>query len=297
VVQGRAPGKLILAGEHAVVYGFPAIALAVERWTTVRLSPTVGPRHLGVCPFQDARLGLALDLALPDQGLRVDIESDIPVGRGMGSSAALTVALLRARAAWSGETLDFARLHAEGFAIERVFHGTPSGVDHAVSARGGALRYRRTEAGLSLEPIVVPDLELVVFDSGAPGDTGRMVAGVRARRPGIDRVLERIGTVTELVAATLARPQHAGTAVRELGPLLRENHELLREIGVSTPELDQIVAFACANGASGAKLAGAGGGGLVLALSESPTRLLQAATQAGMTAFSLRIAPTHEECA
>ncbi len=166
-----------------------------------------------------------------------------------------------------------------------------------MSALGGALRYRRTEAGLSLEPLVVPDLELVVFDSGAPGDTGRMVAGVRARRPAIDGALERIGALTELVAATLTRQHDGAQAARELGPMLRENHELLREIGVSTPELDQIVAFACANGASGAKLAGAGGGGLVLALSESPAELLRAATQAGMTTFSLRIAPPHEECA
>jgi len=169
-------------------------------------------------------------------------------------------------------------------AIERVFHGNPSGVDHAVSSRGGALRYRRSPAGPVLEALDLPSLSLVVLDSGEAGDTGQMVAGVAARRPGIDGAIERIG---DLVRAAL-RHLHAGFDPFIFGALLTENHRLLRQIGVSTPTLDGLVQLALDAGAFGAKLAGAGGGGVVLALVDEPSRLLSRAKAEGMVAFPVR---------
>lgn len=285
---GSAPGKLILAGEHAVVFGHDAVAVAIDRRTTVRLrrgAPGPLQLHSALC---DDRLQSALAVALPEGGLSVQIDTELPVGRGMGSSGALAVALLRARAAWRGEPLDFAGLHAEGFAIERVFHGTPSGLDHAVSALGGALRYRRGPDGsVELAALPTPAWPLVVLDSGCAGDTGAMVAGVRARRPAIDRALDEIGALSAHLIEALC----SGAAVEALGPALTDNHRLLREIGVSTDALDGLVAFALRHGAAGAKLAGAGGGGVVIALCAEPDRLLAAAAAAGLVAWAAPIAP------
>ncbi len=286
VGHGAAPAKLILSGEHAVVYGHPAIAIAVDRQVRVRLERRPGPTALATAPFQDARVLPALCRVLPATGLAVHIASDVPVGRGMGSSAALAVATVRALASLEGTPLDFATVHAQGFAIERAFHGTPSGVDHAVSALGGAILYRKGPDGPALRPLACPGLRLVVLDSGSAGDTGALVAGVAGRRPAIDPVLDAIGALTLEICAALDGPPAA------LGALLTENHRLLARIGVSTPELDALVALALGAGAHGAKLAGAGGGGVVLALCDDPSPLLAAARTAGVPrAFAVRPVP------
>lgn len=286
--KGFAPGKLILCGEHAVVYGHPAIALAVDRGTTVRLWDRPGPTAADEASILDARLDEALRTVLPDNGIGVGIDSDLPTGRGMGSSAALAVALVRAWASWQGRPLDFATCHAEGFAVERVFHGTPSGVDHAVSALGGGVRYRKGPDGPAIEALSLPPLQLVVLDSGSSGNTAELVAGVRGRRPAIDLALDRMGHLTDEVAVCLA---HGGGG---LGPLMDENHALLQQIGVSTPRLDALVALARRAGALGAKLSGAGGGGVVIALVEEADPVLSAAAEAGIAAFKVGVHPPAE---
>ncbi len=140
VATGSAPGKVILSGEHAVVYGYPCIATALSLRTTVRLYERPGSTGLADSSGADPRLQKALAAVLPPDGLGVEIDSTLPIGRGLGSSAALSVALVRARAAWENRTLDFEATHRQGFVVERLFHGSPSGVDHAVSALGGAVR-------------------------------------------------------------------------------------------------------------------------------------------------------------
>lgn len=276
---GRACGKLILLGEHAVVYGHRAIAAAVSRGVTVTLTPRPGPTRLERGPA-DARLAQVLALALPAEGLGVDIHSELPTGRGMGSSAALSVALLRARAALAGRTLDFDTLHHEGFALERIFHGNPSGLDHAVCALGGAVLYRRGEAPT---PLPMPSHPVVVLDSGAAGDTSALVAAVAARRPGVDSALAGLGALVEQALGVLDQPA-------ALGALLLEAHALLRQLGVSTPALDALVALAMDHGATGAKLAGAGGGGVVLALTpDGGEALLREARRRDISAFCCRL--------
>ena len=121
---GFGNGKIIIAGEHAVVLGHPAIALAIDLGTTVTLT-----LHEGATTHTaygaDERLQAALALALPPNGLMVQIETSLRISRGMGSSAALTVALLRARSAMKGTTLTPTDLHQQGFALERVFTCAP----------------------------------------------------------------------------------------------------------------------------------------------------------------------------
>lgn len=296
-----APGKLILAGEHAVVYGHPAIAFAVTLGTTVQLARRPGHTEVEGCTAADAegahlieadpRLLTALRAALPEQGLGVHIHTDLPVGRGMGSSAALAVALVRAVARLEGREAAAAECQARGFEIERVFHGAPSGLDHTVSSLGGGLLYRRGPDGVRWTRLSLPALSLVVIDTGAPGDTAEMVAGVRARRPAVDPVLDAIGALVPRVEAALGQADPSAAA-RAVGPLLTENHRLLARLGVSTPALEAAVALALDHGATGAKLAGAGGGGVAIALLDGPPdRLLAAARAAGFGAFPAQISP------
>jgi mevalonate kinase len=276
---GSAPGKLILSGEHAVVYGYRAVAAAVSLRTTVTLRPRNGPSGLDSCTFQDDRVWPALATILPDHGLGVSITSELPIGCGMGSSAALAIATLRALGAREGRLPAFDELFTRGFLPERVLHGTPSGVDHAVSALERVVLYRRE--GPEILPLDVPTpLRLVVVDTGSPGDTARMVAGVRARAP--HAALRSIGALAEMVSARLQRGE-------DPGPLFSENQLLLRKIGVSTPLLDAVCATLVAAGATGAKLAGAGGGGVaiasVTAATEEPVRA--AASALGLRVFSV----------
>lgn len=278
---GRAPGKIILVGEHAVVYGHPALAAAVGLYTTVTLRRRPGATDLERSAFTDERLLRALHTVLPSEGFGVDIESELPAGRGMGSSASIAVALVRAAAAAAGERLGRRALFERSLDVERIFHGEPSGVDNAVVLRGGLVHYRKgPPLEVSSQPVSQP-LPVVILDSGRAGNTADMVARVRVARSSLDATLERIGALVERARALLGdRPA--------LGRLFDENHALLCQLGVSTPALDSLCAMARRNGALGAKLSGAGGGGVVLALVETASRpgLLAAAQRAGVRAFS-----------
>jgi mevalonate kinase len=272
-----APGKIILLGEHSVVYGHRAIAAAVELTTRVTLEPHDGPTWLRDSFLRDARLDQAIAHALPSTGWAVDIGTDLPVGRGMGSSAALSIALVRAAAAVRGENLDFEEEHRRGFDLERIFHGNPSGLDHAVSALGGAVVYRRGEAPL---PIDMPRIPVVVLDTGVAGDTAALVAGVAARRPGIDESLDRLGALVEEALPALGDAQALGQAMNEA-----QHH--LEQIGVSNPGIEELVRLARKHGALGAKLSGAGGGGIVVALTpDGGDGLLHAARRRDIPALA-----------
>jgi mevalonate kinase len=191
----------------------------------------------------------------------------------MGSSAALAVGTIRAL---HGINLPFTTVDELAFRVERVFHGNPSGIDHAVSALGGVLAYRRGEAPVSLE--LPRPLRLVVIDTGAPGDTAAMVAGVRAR--GRHDLLDAVGAVAERVIAGLA-------SGADCGELFDENQRLLRALGVSTPALDAACAALGRAGARGAKLAGAGGGGVAFGVVDDVDRAL--AELRGFRAFAVSI--------
>lgn len=279
VGTGRATGKLILCGEHAVVYGYPAIAIGVDRSTTVTLHSRPGPLTIS-SPHRDERLVEALRGVLPEEDLAVEVQTDLPVGRGMGSSAALAVALVRAIAQATGERPAPQEVYERAMRLERTFHGNPSGVDVLVSTYGGCRWFRKGDPP-EHRALVPGPFRIVVLDSGEAGDTAQLVAGVASRRPGIDALLEEIGALVQAASAALQEPER-------LGPLLTRNHELLRGIGVSNDTLDGYVDLALRSGAYGAKLAGAGGGGVVLAIvGEAAERgLLAAASDRGIPAFS-----------
>ncbi|WP_438002563.1 mevalonate kinase [Sorangium sp. So ce321] len=291
---GHASGKVILLGEHAVVYGAPALAAGIERGARARAARSSGASALwlggrehgappaeGGAPGDVAQAFAALLAALPGAGpVRVAAESDLPPGGGLGSSAALGVAIARAVAALARGPVEprveteaaEAALAAEATvaaaaAWERVFHGNPSGIDTTAAARGGCFRFTRAHGATSLAPR--DDLWLCVGSTGVPSSTRSMVDLVA-------RLFERKPTLAESsIAGIAALVDNAALAIEAgdavgLGRLMDLNQMLLAGMFVSTEAIEALCKLAREAGALGAKLTGAGGGGSVIALLPPP---------------------------
>ncbi|MGD9100999.1 MAG: mevalonate kinase [Anaerolineae bacterium] len=297
--SAAAPGKVILFGEHAVVYGQPAIAAPVHQ---VRATASVEPGAPGSgltlaavdldqvvaltqAPQDDplaamARLTLAhLGTSPPDATLT--IHSTIPIASGMGSGTAVSTAIVRALAACLGRQLATETVSALVYEVEKLHHGTPSGIDNTVVAYGMPVYFVR---GGAIETFGVgAALHLLIGDTGVASSTRVAVGDVRRAwegdRPSYERLFAQVG---EVVGRARDLIEAGGEAVR-LGALMDCNHELLRLMDVSSPELEQLVTAARAAGALGAKLSGAGRGGNMIALVEpgDEARVAEALHQAG----------------
>ncbi len=299
---GHAYGKVILLGEHAVVYGVPALAVGIDRGARARAVPLDrGPSRLCVGGWnvsvqedetQDlARAFRALLEGAPGDGLAtgphsVEVEADLPPGGGLGCSAAIGVAIARAiEPHASPETVQ-----ARAMAWERVFHGNPSGVDAAVAARGGCLLFRRGEA---LDPVRPRgSLQLCIGNTGMASSTKAMVeaiARLREQKPAlVDKCFEAVGALVSSARFAI----EAGDRFT-LGRLMDLNQTLLAGLFVSTPEIERMCELARDAGALGAKLTGAGGGGCVVALVPSQgvaEAVLATWRAAGLDGFSTCVA-------
>jgi len=274
---GRSCGKVLLMGEHAVVYGHPAIAVGLDdgahakaRWSSGRSSElAVASWGLAVEADGEDLLSQALASILERLAVRrslsVELEVHLPVGVGLGSSAAIGVAAVRAIDDLTRERRSEAELGAAYQAWEAVFHGNPSGIDHTAAARGGTFVYRRRPEGALIEAIAPERGARLVMVVAAPGaSTKTMVDGVRQRvqtEPQAAKDLASIGALVEETPPFVA----AGDWAR-VGEAMNTNHALLRALGVSCPALDAAVDVARSAGALGAKLTGSGGGGCVVCL-------------------------------
>ncbi len=283
-------GKLILLGEHAVVYGHTALAGAMDRGirTTITSESFSGPSRLRVPAWnidlhsEDChpvayafRAILEKADALGGRAFTIRAKANIAPAAGLGSSAALCVAIARCFSHSLEETTRWAN------AGEACFHDSPSGVDVALSAQGGIGTYCKTTGFSALS---CPSLPLVVALSGVDRSTADMVRGVASRlkaNPGLTALLEDIATTT----LTGKRALLDGNW-EVLGACMNQCQRNLSDLGVSLNTLDTMVATAMNAGALGAKLTGAGGGGAIIAL--APGRESEVATalrQQGFTSF------------
>jgi mevalonate kinase len=267
-------GKIILLGEHSVVYGFPALAAALDRGVSIDAVPTPagGPLRVdvpswglkltaddehsfarGLCAIADA-----VELGRPPLTLIGDAQ--IPPGAGLGASAAFAVAISRALLTHLKRPVNIAAVTAAANASEQVLHGKASGVDVALAVQGGIGVFRKSTG---LRKIQIQPLRVLVGPSGAPRSTAAMVDRVAEATAGSvdDARLRELGGLCDTgTQALLARDFAA------LGKDMNRSHELLGELGVSTPLLDALCDVARKLGAYGAKLTGAGGGGSVIAI-------------------------------
>lgn len=281
--SGRAGAKVILLGEHAVVYGRPALAAGLPLALTARATAGAGPRIVGDDdPRGRALVGTAAEaLGLDPAGWVVQVESEIPVGRGLGSSAALAIATLRALAQAAGRALEHDEEIRLGRRLERAFHGTPSGIDPAAAALGRCFRFVAGDPP-AVEPLVVAaPVPLVIAYDDAPRSTAAAVGALRARRADAPARYEALFDAVAGVVAAGAEALATGD-LAALGRCFDENQALLVACGVSSPTLDARVRLARDAGALGAKLTGAGAGGAIVAIAPEAAGVAEALARAGV---------------
>jgi len=279
-----APGKIILFGEHAVVYGRPALAIPVTQV------------HADVEVLDSSRAGIwihAPDVNLhaelntlpsdhpiasvihnflflfrvsPFPNLEIKISSIIPVASGLGSGAAVTVALTRALSSFLSRPMPDEEVNAFAHEIEKLHHGTPSGIDNTVVTYAMPVYFIKGQP-IEMFKVGAP-FTIVIGDTGISAPTKESVSDVRklweADKPKWESVFDRVGKIAEE-----ARKNIENGKWELLGELMDQNHMLLQEMTVSSPELDRLVSAARRAGALGAKLSGGGRGGNMIALVES----------------------------
>ncbi len=271
--------KVILLGEHAAVYGIPALAVPVSQVrATASLTPgetalrIIAPAvqletTVGELSPQDPLAATARLVSAHYQrdlpGGTLVLQSEIPMAAGMGSGAAVATAVVRVLARAFGREASPQEVSALVFEVERIHHGTPSGIDNTVIAFEKPIYFVR-ERPPSLLSVGRP-FQLVIADSGQKSPTRDAVAGVRARmRLSPAKYNAILGSIAALVET--GRRAIAAGAEEDLGQAMTACHGELQAMGVSNPRLDRLVAEALSAGALGAKLSGAGLGGIVIAL-------------------------------
>ena len=314
-VTASAPAKVILFGEHFVVYGEPAIVLAIDRRayaktekrtdkqlhlrsTNLNLSAKIENGNFKVeqGDLKEARMKFEpVELAVKkvlekhgeNVGLDVEITSTVPVGAGLGSSAAVVAAV----ATSVGALLDVQMSKEDIFKItyeaEKAVHGTPSGVDPAISTFGGALLFQMDTGFKPLE--IKTDIPLVIGDTGVERSTRVQVEKVKEIAEKYPQIVEPVMLAArEIVLRAIDACKKNELAT--LGELMNLNHALLYGVGVSDESLEWLINAARKAGALGAKLTGAGGGGCMIALAEDEKlrEVLEAIQSAGGRPFIAR---------
>lgn len=310
-ISASAPGKVILFGEHAVVYGQPAIAVPVQQVAakaivTPAIQAAAGSVHIDApqtslnadladLPATDP-LAAAVRAALAElkvsqpPAFKLRVTSTIPLAGGLGSGAAVSVAIIRAVSAFLGSPLPDDRVSALAFEVEKLHHGTPSGIDNTVVTFAQPVYFIKGQPIQTFH--VAKPFMLVIADTGVASPTRIAVGDVRAawekEKPHFEEIFASIGAIVKEARAAIESGDNS-----KLGPLMDQNHSYLEEIGVSSPELDQLVSAARQAGAQGAKLSGGGRGGNMIALvdeagADNVAAALQAAGAKGIIKTQVR---------
>ena len=288
---GSGYGKVILFGEHFVVYQLPALAAALGSKTECRVEEIeegIGWEQIDNRPatpgYKEKKIDQhkeAIDLVLKavgvstvDKKLRITYGGDLIAASGVGSSAAACSSLARALNDEFNLGLSDEQINEAAYEGEKAYHGKPSGIDNTVSTYGGLLRYRRTDKGPEMTRIQVKKpVEIILGNTGITADTAQVVGEVRelkeAKPDWFKKVVEQYIEVVREAETTFGSSDW-----HRVGELMNRNHSLLKEITVSCEELDTLVNAATDAGALGAKLTGTGRGGIMIAL--TPGEELQA---------------------
>ncbi len=314
-VVASAPAKVILFGEHFVVYGEPAIVLAIDKRAYAKAEKRDDKRlylrsvNLNLAGYfengtfkveqddaKEAKLKFepvklaaekVLEIYGEKVGLNIEINSTVPVAAGLGSSAAVAAAVTAAVGALLNVEMSKEDVFRITYEAEKIVHGTPSGIDPAISTFGGILLFQMDTGFKPLD--VRTDIPLVIGDTGVERPTHAQVAKVRGIRERYPRVVEPVmRAAREIVLRAMDALKE--NDLETLGELMNINHALLYGVGVSDESLEWLVNAARKAGALGAKLTGAGGGGCMIALAENERleQVLEAIQRAGGRPFIAR---------
>jgi mevalonate kinase len=281
MAKASAPGKIILFGEHAVVYGRPALAVPVTQvHADVEVADSARPGVWIEAPDIDLHAELNslpsdhplaavihnLFFALgvdPFPSINIRISSTIPVASGLGSGAAVSVALIRALSYLLSQSLTDEEVSNLSYEIEKLYHGTPSGIDNTV------VTYAKPVYFIKGQPIEIfkvgKPFTMVIGDTGIPAPTKESVGDVHRLWESDKTRWEKIFDEVGEIAKNAKRRIEAGEW-EALGKLMDQNHAWLQEMTVSSPKLDRLVRAAREAGALGAKMSGGGRGGNMIAL-------------------------------
>jgi len=282
-ILSKAPGKIILFGEHAVVYGYPAIAVPIDAiQVKVSILPVITENRSIIrirnidwhedVPFNELdecdpirtsilNVGAQINQKLPH--FEMTITSSIPIAAGLGSSAALAVAITKGISQFLGVELSDDEINALAYKSEEIQHGSPSGIDNSVITFGQPILFYKTKPISKIR--IKNSIHIILADTGKRTLTKEMVAFVKhslEKEPDfIKPILAEIGGIVEEAAEALPSGE-----IKKIGSLMVHNHIALKKLGVSSIELDQLVESALRNGALGAKLCGGGKGGYMVAV-------------------------------
>lgn len=291
MVECSAPGKLILFGEHAVVFGEPALSIAVDLRVRTKAEESREFQINGESleHRRNRYIKRAIEGVWQGGPLALQVDSELPVAAGLGSSAAVTVSTLGAVLQMQGE-FNPVSIAQNGFHVELEVQGNASPIDTTTSTHGGGILVGKTAGpgllwSLSsndkkwfLHDCPLPDISLVVGDTGVKGETGPLVSGVKDLAAKSQTARDHIKEIGRLTLQGKKALQEEDLTLA--GELMKQNQELLDAIGVGHPALDRLIS-ACEKLSYGAKLTGAGGGGSMIALSDEPEEVANAIKEAG----------------
>lgn len=314
-VIASAPAKVILFGEHFVVYGEPAIVLAIDKRAyaeaelrddkrlylhSVNLNLSgyfeseffkieQGDAKGAKSKFEPLKLAVekVLEIYGENVGLDVEVNSTVPVAAGLGSSAAVAVAVTAAVGAILNVKMSKEAVFRISYEAEKIVHGTPSGVDPAISTFGGALLFQMDAGFKPLD--VKADVPLVIGCTGVERSTRVQVAKVRDGKNKYPRIIDpMMRAAREIVLRAINALKEDD--LETLGDLMNINHALLCGLGISDESLEWLINAARKAGALGAKLTGAGGGGCMIALAENERleQVMEPIQRAGGRPFIVR---------
>lgn len=343
-VRASAPGKAILFGEHAVVYGKPAIAVAVNKRAVVTIregtddniniaipeldvygainidNQQISPRknsnfdkfnessklsdeskivnkssklsNKSPKSSYDAGILKYIQKALfnnefkPDHGLDIQVDLEIPIGAGLGSSAAVTVATLAAAARYHQQDLTREKLAQMAHQVELEVQGAASPLDTTISTYGGFIYFTHKEGAVKLKTSL--EMPLVVGYTSKPGNTGELIVKVRKLCEKYPNIINPIMDTIENVT-NRARESIINGEAKSVGELMNINQGFLDALGVNTPKLSNLVYQARSAGAIGSKITGAGGGGSIIAYCPGKSQEVLRKLQSVENAFQVSI--------